>query len=219
MDPTRPPKYSDYHYSNPDCQTTPMYNTSDNMQSPQHNYAPPPEMSSTFAQSDMSYPFTQPGMSATYTPSSIPASTFSPVPTPTSSPTPLWHPRDMVGFSPPTEDEIRRRGMDRSTKLVAFPIKQSLSHIGAIVLGNTICVILIVVCLYTASERESISVWEKRAFNFSVILLTAILSLGIGNFVDELGLLSRGKVLATNAHSELSVQTPYLLISVIFSLL
>ena len=180
------------------------------MQSPQHNFGPSPDMSSTSTQPGISYAFNQPDTALTYTPSATPAPTLSRNPTPVSSPAPLWPPQDTTGFSASIDNEIRRRGMDRSTKLAAFPVRQSLYHIGVIILGNTICIVLIVICLYAASHQDGITAWEKRAFNFSVILLTAILSLGTGNFVDELGLLSRGKVLATNAHTELSVQTPYL---------
>ena len=183
------------------------------MQSSQHSIAPPPDMSSNPTQPGMFFASsTQPDTAPTPTPTpgSIPAVTFSRTPTPTSSPSPLWPPQDIVEFTPPVDVEIRRRGMGRSTKLAVFPIKQSLYHIGAIVFGNTLCIVFVIVCLYTASQHDSISAWEKRGFNFSLILFTAILSLGIGNFVDELGLLSRGKVLATNAHTELSVQTPHL---------
>lgn len=96
-------------------------------------------------------------------------------------------------------------GPTPSALLPKFPIKRALSHILILILGNTIILLLIIISLYATARKESIDQWGKRAFNFAVILLSAILSWGIGNLLDQLGLLARGGVLAANAHTEISV--------------
>jgi len=104
-------------------------------------------------------------------------------------------------------------------KVLRFPVKQSAFHIGAIILGNTITMALIVICLYRATREESMNQWEKRVFNFAIIMLSAVLSLGIGYFFDQLGLFSRGQVLASTPHTELSVRWPHLFgFALIFSM-
>ena len=113
-----------------------------------------------------------------------------------------------------THDENSQPG--DYAKVLRFPVKQSSFHIGAIILGNTFSLALIIICLHGTAQQESMNQWEKRAFNFAIILLSAILSLGIGYLLDQLGLLARGQVLASNPHTELSVREcePHLLASI-----
>lgn len=96
--------------------------------------------------------------------------------------------------------------MPKAVLLLRFPVKQSTIHIGSIVLGNVCTMGLIVLCLYVTARENSMSEWEKRVFNFTLLLLSAILTLGIGHLLDRLGLLARGQMLASNAHTELSIR-------------
>ncbi|KAF8417393.1 hypothetical protein EV426DRAFT_623297 [Tirmania nivea] len=102
-----------------------------------------------------------------------------------------------------THNEIPQPG--DCAKVLRFPVKQSAFHIGAVILGNTFVIAMIMICLHGAAQKEGLSEWEKRAFNFAIIMLSAILSLGIGYLLDQLGLLARGQVLASNPHTELSI--------------
>jgi len=105
-----------------------------------------------------------------------------------------------------SRDENPPPGDHDHAKVLRFPVKQSAFHIGAIILGNTFSLALIIICLHGTAQQESMNQWEKRAFNFAIIMLSAILSLGIGYLLDQLGLLARGQVLASNPHTELSVR-------------
>ena len=104
-------------------------------------------------------------------------------------------------------------------KVLRFPVKQSVIHISAIIVVNTLSIALIIICLHGATWKQSMNEWGKRAFNFVIILLSAILSLGIGYLLDQLGLLARGQVLVSNPHTELSVHGPTCLASLPYFLL
>lgn len=112
--------------------------------------------------------------------------------------------QSMVMDPKDVQDENTQPG--NYAKVLRFPVKESAFHIGAIILGNTFSLALIIICLHGTAQKESMNQWEKRAFNFAIIMLSAILSLGIGYLLDQLGLLARGQVLASNPHTELSIR-------------
>ena len=112
---------------------------------------------------------------------------------------------------PPELPATRNPYTNRIT-LLRFPVKESLFHVGKFVLGNTLVIGTISLCLWGTSWKEDLTEWGKRCFNVGIMMLSAILSFGIGYLLDQLGILARGQLLASNAHTPLSVKITLLLL-------
>jgi len=54
---------------------------------------------------------------------------------------------------------------------------------------------------------DNLTQWEKLSFNTMILLLSAILGVGIGFLLDQIGLLARGTILQSKSYSVKEVCT------------
>ncbi|RPB29215.1 hypothetical protein L211DRAFT_864775 [Terfezia boudieri ATCC MYA-4762] len=83
----------------------------------------------------------------------------------------------------------------------AISIVRSANHLSYIIAANCLCSACICLCLWGFSKIDDLTVWEKRAFNALSLLLSAVLSFGVGFLFDRIGVLARGTVLQSKPHS------------------
>ena len=91
----------------------------------------------------------------------------------------------------------------------AISTTRSAILLGAIIAGNCLCSGFIALCLWGFSTINHLSPWQKRAFNALSLLLSGVLGFGIGFLLDRIGLLARGTLLQSKAHSVKEVRILY----------
>ena len=97
-----------------------------------------------------------------------------------------------------SEDAMEQEGLLQPTKPHGSYSQISIVRSGAwlylIISANYLISALICICLWGFSKVDNLTLWQKRSFNTSSLLLSASLAIGIGFLFDQIGLLARWTV-------------------------